>query len=661
MIKIVKRYIIACLTVIFTLISLNPVLAVESPAAEVACLESADGTVLGTYATVQLAINKVSEDGQVVKLLKDTSVQLRHLNHYSGWSASGLVDYNDQSINPNPSRIDCLFTLDLNGHTITFTDCPDSNMWGMDAITLPTASIKNGKVIFDFEPLSPVFYTNNGILMSNTTVLENLEIITTPGNQLYSVVYYNGTASGGTLHNCTIDNDGGNILPPMYDTTAVTIVSGCYRNLDLNNCTIAEGSQIYPLDGVDATVIISQQTEGIVVKDGRAYTYDDIESAQAAATASEDAKLLKRVGSEFKEINIDTGNVVAHVSSEKELLALVSDNGQIVNTDIVLQGGFSVSQTIYITGGVLDLNGQTVIIKPNGISAVQMVGGKIINGTLIIDCSDIKPNTCGIYSSSSEPTALENVEIITEQGKGLEAAVIIIGSMQIDNCVMVDVNISENGSMFKSENASDFTISSGSYKDLSHSSSNGQSSSSGSVSPANGSSEVPVNGIASTVIVSDSTKAIVVKDDKVYTYGSIEDAQASSGGADSTLLEKNERGDFVSSTTEIQWKYDTDSGYYLTADTKSGIIRFLFDTYLNPAEIKSSGIKFARSSDITESIDSSEYLSGKASAFYGDIVDIAETDNNETYYAIAYAELTNGTVIWSDVISCTPNFNNILN
>lgn len=351
-------------------------------------------------------------------------------------------------------------------------------------------------------------------------------------------------------------------------------------------------------------------------------------------------------------------NTIVHVSSEDDLLAQMPSEDDERNIDIVLDNDMTVSSTVVISGGVLDLNGHTIVIKPSGNAAVSMAGGKIINGTIIIDYSGMKYPLYGVYSSGPI-TALENVEIITAPTTGVDAAIVIKGTAQLDNCVMEDIAINENGSMFKSEEETDFNVSSGNYKELSHSSLNGQSSS-GTVSPAEGSNTVDVNGIDSTVIVSQDTGAMVVKDDKVYTYETVEDAKKNTDGNNAVLLEKTETGEFIGSTTEIEWIYATDSGYCMVADTKSGVIRFLFGTGINPAEVKTSGIKFAKSSDITEVVSDSEYLSGAASAFYGDITDIPETDNS-TYYAVAYVELTNGTVKWSDVVSCEPNFETIIN
>ena len=640
-------------------LSFIPVSAAERSNDYVACLESADGEFIAGYYSLRAAVDAIETDGQVVKLLKDTSMALHQVDGFGGWSVFGLIDKKNKS---NSNDINISIILDLNGYTLTFGDYKGSQkMYGQTAIDFEKAVIKNGRIVFDYTPLADqgLFIYNYGIVASESLTCENLEIITNPNKRIFASIYLDRLKANVYLNNCTIDNNEEDIFrsivdPPQY----ITINSGCYSNLDMDKVTLTENSRLCHIDNVDGTVIVSEDTEAIVVKENRAYTFDDLETANAAAADADDARLLERRGDEFAEINIDTGNTIVHVSSEDDLLAQMPGEDDESNVDIVLDNDMTVSSTVVISGGVLDLNGHTIIIKPSGNAAVSMVGGKIINGTIIIDYSGMEYPLYGVHSSGPV-TALENVEIITAPATGLDAAVVIEGTAQIDNCVMTDITINENGSMFKSEEETDVNISSGNYKDLSHSGLNGQASS-GTVSPAEGSNTVDVNGIDSTVIVSQDTGAMVVKDDKVYTYETVEDAKKNTDGNNAVLLEKTETGEFIGSTTEIEWIYATDSGYCMVADTKSGVIRFLFGTGINPAEVKTSGIKFTKSSDITENVSDSEYLSGAASAFYGDITDIPETDNS-TYYAVAYVELTNGTVKWSDVVSCEPNFETIIN
>ncbi len=110
---------------------------------------------------------------------------------------------------------------------------------------------------------------------------------------------------------------------------------------------------------------------------------------------------------------------------------------------------------------------------------------------------------------------------------------------------------------------------------------------------------------------------------------------------------------------QANWTYTTDAGYYVTADTAYGMIRFLFKADIE-GEVTKFGIKYIKGSDITADIAKESSVSseqaGDAKAFYGDIVKIKE-NSTDTYFAIAYVEV-DGKTYWSEVVSCTPNWSN---
>ncbi len=108
------------------------------------------------------------------------------------------------------------------------------------------------------------------------------------------------------------------------------------------------------------------------------------------------------------------------------------------------------------------------------------------------------------------------------------------------------------------------------------------------------------------------------------------------------------------------WVTDTDAGYYMDAQTKYGVIRFLFDSGVDASKITGSGIKFVNSADFIKPVEASGDLSGNKSAFYGDITQIP-ADDSSTYYAVAYVTTTDGSTSWSKVVECKPNFNTLIN
>ncbi len=106
------------------------------------------------------------------------------------------------------------------------------------------------------------------------------------------------------------------------------------------------------------------------------------------------------------------------------------------------------------------------------------------------------------------------------------------------------------------------------------------------------------------------------------------------------------------------WATNKDSGFYYDAETKYGMIRFLFaaDVY---GEIEEYGIKYSKATDITEEVTAdgkTTSATGNANAFYGDLVGISE-NSDTTYYAAAFIKV-NGKYLWSEVANCSPNWEN---
>ncbi len=103
------------------------------------------------------------------------------------------------------------------------------------------------------------------------------------------------------------------------------------------------------------------------------------------------------------------------------------------------------------------------------------------------------------------------------------------------------------------------------------------------------------------------------------------------------------------SVPEIRWITDTDAGFYMDAETKYGMMRFLFAVDVE-SEIEATGIKFIKIND--KNADGVTVGGGAADAFYGDVYGIPESENGNTYYAVAYVTTAAGTE-WSDVVACT--------
>lgn len=124
-------------------------------------------------------------------------------------------------------------------------------------------------------------------------------------------------------------------------------------------------------------------------------------------------------------------------------------------------------------------------------------------------------------------------------------------------------------------------------------------------------------------------------------------------------LKENTDGSFgVVEMSGITWGYDQDSGFYYDGETKFGMIRFLFAAKQD-GEIEEYGIRYSKADDITEEVTADGKTvndDGDINAFYGDLYGIEENDETR-YYAIAFIKV-NGKYLWSDIVNCTPNWNN---
>ena len=99
---------------------------------------------------------------------------------------------------------------------------------------------------------------------------------------------------------------------------------------------------------------------------------------------------------------------------------------------------------------------------------------------------------------------------------------------------------------------------------------------------------------------------------------------------------------------EIRWMTDTDAGFYMNAETKFGLIRFLFAVDIE-GEIEETGIKYIKGND--KDADGFK-VTGSESAFYGDVYGIPESEAGNTYYAVAWVKTAAG-IEWSEVVACT--------
>lgn len=236
--------------------------------------------------------------------------------------------------------------LDLNGHTITFTvagNDPVVSFSGILATNLlndPDFQIKNGTLLIDVDATdeSPVVAITHMSTTDDPAIkLENLSILST-GNKSMTYGLFDSSNKvsnkvNAVMTNCVIDpgNNGSaikvgatsDIQDGQYPRN-VKLVSGSYRNLSNNendNIEIpASSSKMSSLPvGVDTdtTVITSDATTAIIVDDGNAYLYDNLQEAVDAVEKGETIHLLKQPPkSESIELPTDASVTVAAFGDE---------------------------------------------------------------------------------------------------------------------------------------------------------------------------------------------------------------------------------------------------------------------------------------------------------------------------------------------------------
>ena len=105
------------------------------------------------------------------------------------------------------------------------------------------------------------------------------------------------------------------------------------------------------------------------------------------------------------------------------------------------------------------------------------------------------------------------------------------------------------------------------------------------------------------------------------------------------------------------WKTGTDSGYYKDGETKYGMMRFMFKT-APTGDVLESGIMYINAKNPESGSGKTIDTDNKSAVFQGDIINIPETISSENvYYAKAYIELEDGSVSWSEKVSCSVNWN----
>lgn len=345
------------------------------------------------------------------------------------------------------------YTIDLNGHTLTFTLPNGANLTASSAVYgifgySGAIDIKNGTLVMDCDTSGisegtsvdylGVFAYMQMASSGDEAKLDNVIILTPPNKSITAAVYsgpqgnpsYENDEPKINMTNCVINvGEGKAVKVDNSSKATATIVSGSYKNLDSNyDKIIVPEDSLSDVTGVDndVTVYTSENTTAMVVEDGNAYLYDTLKDAVDAKGHSESGppttiQLMKSTNEEltvdenssfelksYNEGNTFTGTIVdlqfgnTIGAAEGQSWTPIVTNGI---ATVPAGGSITTEEGTKIIAGQQD--GQVPIIKSDGTinvpagATVQESGGPVVtapeggvvvgsDGKIIVSATDIK-------------------------------------------------------------------------------------------------------------------------------------------------------------------------------------------------------------------------------------------------------------------------------
>lgn len=288
-----KRKLLACFLAVLMLFGTVPVAHAEDNVA--AILYDEEGNVEKTLSEEDFSnpSNAITLDEQKLVLQQDVTIPLM--------ATESMVIGMQAASNS---------TLDLNGYTLTFSsqnlETGSSSILGAIAVVEsgdPSLQILNGKIVIDV-PDGELLSSYAIVRMKGSVVMDNVELTTASENQKLSAAVYGiviGTEGGDFgLENCVFDESTNKILDTMLNDTDMwpesdtfNIHSGSYPAITEDkddHISIPEGSKKLEKNptGVTGSVITSEATTAMIVKDGHAYLYDSLQDAVNALPDGEE-------------------------------------------------------------------------------------------------------------------------------------------------------------------------------------------------------------------------------------------------------------------------------------------------------------------------------------------------------------------------------------
>lgn len=338
--------------------------------------------------------------GKRLVLLQDIEISLQTISMKGSEMAFGLY-------------IAC--DIDLGGHTVTITG--SSSTLITSAIAMQSSSdvisdrvaITNGDIILEFTSSSMMSYGILASTTSDTYVLDGVAFISANEQSLTNGICINGKYNGAVgFKNCVVDlNVSGSTFtnfPTGGDVYSADIESGSYKNLPNDDSKVSiKGTKLTTLPaGVseDTTVITSDATTAMIVKDGNAYLYDTLQDAVDAVDENDTIQLLKQPTDEkvivsdepkfsikaFENSEVNTANINLETSDGKQVV--IGENGtvEVVNipatgitldkTNVELFRG----ETVTLTATVSPDNSTDTVEWSSSDNSVATVANGVVTG-----------------------------------------------------------------------------------------------------------------------------------------------------------------------------------------------------------------------------------------------------------------------------------------
>ena len=357
-----KRILAICMALCMMLSAVPVAFAAEGDAPIFEISDTGNDELDGTYTSIPEAMMAYIENGQPVckmYLLDDAEISIGDNPDFPDFPPIGIWLFGN----------DASSVLDLGGHTLTVTGT------GFAIISLASSDpsivnvIQNGKIILNGENLVGILNRNDYLEIRDVQIIAGEDASDVVGIRM-------GMPGGGihlagtTIRNCQValGEKGTAIVDEQSKDQNPELKTFIYSGQfsenpvseDNNSIIFAEGSSpLKPLpDGVDpdTTVITSEATTAMIVKDGNAYLYDTLQEAVDAAESKQTGSgavqisLLKQPEDKavtlpdgvdltikpLGDADIDTGAVKLEDSNGQKVE--IGENGQLTPAEINVTG-----------------------------------------------------------------------------------------------------------------------------------------------------------------------------------------------------------------------------------------------------------------------------------------------------------------------------------